>query len=115
MGLSTTVADARFAKPMDDDLVRDLATNHELLVTVEEGSIGGFSALVFDSLVRQKLDQGHARLVPVFMPDIFIDHDKPAVQVTAAGLDAAGIVARVLDALGMDAQRAMAAAAAGAE
>lgn len=115
MGLSTTVADARFAKPIDDDLVKRLAQNHELLVSVEEGSIGGFSTLVFDSLMRQNLDTGHARFVPVFMPDIFIDHDKPAVQVTAAGLDATGIVTRVLDALGIDESRAVAAAGAGAE
>jgi len=116
MGLSATVADARFAKPIDDDLVKQLATNHELLVSVEEGSIGGFSTLVYDSLARQGLDTGHARFVPVFMPDIFIDHDKPAVQVTAAGLDAAGIVARVLGALGIEESRAaVAAAGAGAE
>ena len=116
MGLSATVADARFAKPIDDDLVKQLATNHELLISVEEGSIGGFSTLVYDSLARQGLDTGHARFVPVFMPDIFIDHDKPAVQVTAAGLDAAGIVARVLSALGIDeSQAAVAAAGVGAE
>lgn len=116
MGLSATVADARFAKPIDDELVKQLATNHELLVSVEEGSIGGFSTLVYDSLARQGLDTGHARFVPVFMPDIFIDHDKPAVQVTAAGLDAAGIVARVLGALGIEeSQAAVAAAGVGAE
>ena len=116
MGLSATVADARFAKPIDDDLVKQLATNHELLLSVEEGSIGGFSTLVYDSLARQGLDTGHARFVPVFMPDIFIDHDKPPVQVAAAGLDAAGIVVRVLDALGIDENRAaIAAAGAGAE
>ncbi len=116
MGLSATVADARFAKPIDDDLVKQLATNHELLVSVEEGSIGGFSTLVYDSLARQGLDTGHARFVPVFMPDIFIDHDKPPVQVAAAGLDAAGIVVRVLDALGIEeSQAAVVAAGAGAE
>lgn len=115
MGLSATVADARFAKPIDDDLVKQLATNHELLISVEEGSIGGFSTLVYDSLARQGLDTGNARFVPIFMPDIYIDHDKPAVQVTAAGLDAAGIVVRVLDALGIDDSRAVAAAGIGAE
>jgi 1-deoxy-D-xylulose-5-phosphate synthase len=115
MGLSATVADARFAKPIDDDLVKQLATNHELLISVEEGSIGGFSTLVYDSLARQGLDTGNARFVPIFMPDIYIDHDKPAAQVTAAGLDAAGIVLRVLDALGIDDSRAVAAAGVGAE
>jgi len=115
MGLSATVADARFAKPIDDDLVRQLATNHELLVSVEEGSIGGFSTLVYDSLYRQGLDTGHARFVPIFMPDIFIDHDKPAVQVAAAGLDTAGIVSRVVEALGVDASPSLAAAGVGAE
>lgn len=115
MGLSTTVANARFAKPVDDELVRQLAEHHELLITVEEGSIGGFSALVFDSLVRQGADMAKARFVPIYMPDIFIDHDKPANQVAAAGLDAEGIVARVLASLGMDEARAIAAAGVGAE
>ncbi len=115
MGLPATVANARFAKPIDDELVRQLATHHEVLLTVEEGSIGGFSALVHDSLIRQGLDRAKARFVPVFLPDIFIDHDKPANQIAAAGLDANGIVARALQALGVDETKAAATAAAGAE
>jgi len=115
LGLSTTVANARFAKPVDDELVRQLAAHHEVLVTVEEGSVGGFSTLVFDSLMRQGIDMAEARVVPVYMPDIFFDHDKPARQVTAAGLDADGIVARTLVALGMDEPRAATAASIGAE
>ena len=112
MGLSTTVADARFAKPVDDDLIRRLARNHEALITIEEGSIGGFSAQVFDSLVRQNLDRDRARFSPLFMPDYFIDHDKPALQVAEAGLDAVGIVAHTLKTLGMDGKKAVTAAAA---
>ncbi len=96
LGISATVADARFAKPIDDDLVRTLALEHPLLLTLEEGSIGGFSAQVYDSLRRQRLDLVASRVVPMYLPDAFIDHDKPANQVAHAGLDCAGIVERVL-------------------
>lgn len=114
-GFSTTVANGRFAKPVDDDLIRRLAENHEVLVTVEEGSIGGFSAQVFDSLVRQNLDRARARFRPLFLPDYYIDHDKPERQVAEAGLDADGIVAHTLRALGMDDRAIVAAAGVGAE
>ena len=115
MGLSTTVANGRFAKPVDDDLIRRLAQNHEVLVTVEEGSIGGFSAQVFDSLIRQNLDRARARFRPLYLPDYFIDHDKPDRQIAEAGLDADGIVAHTLKALGMDDRAIVAAAGVGAE
>ena len=115
MGLSTTVANARFAKPVDDELIRRLVENHEVLVTVEEASIGGFSAQVMDSLVRQGLDRERARLLPLYLPDYFIDHDKPAAQVAEAGLHAEGILARVLAALGMEGDRLPRAVMAGAE
>jgi 1-deoxy-D-xylulose-5-phosphate synthase len=95
-GITATVADARFAKPIDDDLVRILAQDHPLLLTLEEGSIGGFSAQVYDSLRRQRLDLVASRVVPMYLPDAFIDHDKPANQMTHAGLDCDGIVERVL-------------------
>jgi len=97
-GYSTTVADARFAKPIDDELVGRLARDHELLITVEEGAIGGFSAQVVDSLARQRLEES-ARLRPMYLPDTFIDHDKPAEQIKAAQLSADFIVACVLEAL----------------
>jgi len=97
-GFSTTVADARFAKPVDADLVRKLAQSHDVLITVEEAAIGGFSAQVLDILVAEDLIQG-VRLRTLFMPDRFIDQDKPDRQVAEAGLDSAGIVKAALAAL----------------
>ncbi len=102
MGIQCTVADARFAKPLDKELVHHLAENHELLITVEEGSIGGFSSHVVDYLVRNDLSQG-LKMRNLFMPDEFKDHDKPEVQLAEAGLDAAGIQQTILDALGKEA------------
>ncbi|MFN4353156.1 1-deoxy-D-xylulose-5-phosphate synthase [Parvibaculum sp.] len=100
LGLSTTVADARFVKPLDTDLVARLAREHEVLVTVEEGSIGGFGSHVLDFLARSgALDRG-LKVRPMALPDIFIDHDKPEVMYDIAGLNAAQIVETVLAALG---------------
>ena len=104
MGLSTTVADARFAKPIDDDLVRRLALEHQVLLSIEEGSIGGFAAQVLDSLMRQRLSDAVARFHPLYLPDVFIDHDNQQRQIELAGLDATHIVARVSEALGLDAR-----------
>ncbi|HET9019491.1 MAG TPA: 1-deoxy-D-xylulose-5-phosphate synthase, partial [Acetobacteraceae bacterium] len=99
-GLSATVADARFAKPLDTALVEQLARNHEVLVTIEDGSIGGFAAAVLQHLaLRGMLDRG-LKIRPMVLPDVFIDHDSPARQIATAGLDAAHIVATVLGALG---------------
>lgn len=99
-GLSTTVADARFAKPLDKDLVARLARNHELLLTVEEGSVGGFGSFVLQHLAQSgMLDRG-LKVRPLVLPDVFIDHDKPEKMYDRAGLNAAGIVASVLAALG---------------
>jgi 1-deoxy-D-xylulose-5-phosphate synthase len=99
-GLSTTVADARFAKPLDKDLIARLARNHELLLTVEEGSVGGFGSFVLQHLAESgMLDRG-LKVRPLVLPDIFIDHDKPEKMYDRAGLNAAGIVASVLAALG---------------
>lgn len=104
-GLSTTVADARFAKPLDEALVLQLAREHEVLVTVEEGSIGGFGAHVLHFLAHQgALDNG-LKVRPLVMPDIFMDHAKPEVMNAKAGLDAAGIIKTVFAALGQE-QRA---------
>jgi 1-deoxy-D-xylulose-5-phosphate synthase len=103
-GLSTTVADARFAKPLDEELVLRLAREHEVLITIEEGSIGGFGAQVLQLLAeRGALDHG-LKVRPMVLPDRFIEHDKPERMYADAGLDAAGIVARVFEALGRDAK-----------
>jgi len=99
-GLSCTVADARFAKPIDADLVRRLAKEHELLITIEEGAIGGFATQVMTQLARDGLLDGGLKFRPMTLPDVFIDHDKPELQYAEAGLDAAGIVATALAALG---------------
>lgn len=101
-GLSTTVADARFAKPLDIELVTRLAESHDLLVTVEEGSHGGFGAQVLQALAASgRLDRGLA-IRTLAMPDAFLDHAKPEDQVEAAGLNASGIVQAVLEGLGQD-------------
>ncbi len=100
MGLSTTVADARFAKPLDHDLIRQLARHHEVLITVEEGSSGGFGSHVLEFLARDGLlDQG-LKMRPLSLPDIFLDHGKPEAMYEAAGLNASGIVNAVIKALG---------------
>jgi 1-deoxy-D-xylulose-5-phosphate synthase len=94
------VADARFAKPLDKDLITRLARNHELLLTVEEGSVGGFGSFVLQHLAQSgMLDRG-LKVRPLVLPDTFIDHDKPEKMYDRAGLNAAGIVASVLSALG---------------
>ncbi|WP_298723255.1 1-deoxy-D-xylulose-5-phosphate synthase [uncultured Ferrovibrio sp.] len=99
-GLPTTVADARFCKPLDTDLVRQLARHHEVLITIEEGSIGGFGSHVLHFLSQDGLlDQG-LKVRSMVLPDIFIDHDSPAKQYDIAGLNAPQIVATALSALG---------------
>ena len=101
-GLSTTVADARFAKPLDTDLVLRLAREHEVLLTIEEGSVGGFGSFVLQALSDHGvLDRG-LKVRTLVLPDRFIDHDTPAAMYAAAGLDAKGIVARAFEALGKD-------------
>jgi 1-deoxy-D-xylulose-5-phosphate synthase len=99
-GLSTTVADARFAKPIDEDLVRRLAREHEVMITLEEGAIGGFAAQVMQFLASNGLLDNGLKFRPMTLPDFFIDHDKPATQISMAGLDAKGVVATALQALG---------------
>jgi 1-deoxy-D-xylulose-5-phosphate synthase len=102
-GLTTTVADARFAKPIDTDMILRLAREHEVLITVEEGSIGGFSAQVLHTLAENgALDKG-LKVRSMVLPDAFIDQDSPAAMYAKAGLDAKGIVTRVFEALGRDA------------
>ena len=103
-GLSTTVADARFAKPLDVDLLLRLAREHEVLVTVEEGSIGGFGGFVMQALAEHGvLDRG-LKVRSMVLPDIFVDQDSPGAMYAKAGLDAKGIVAKAFQALGQNVQ-----------
>jgi len=98
-GISCTVADARFAKPLDEDLILRLARHHEALVTVEEGSVGGFGAQVLHCLARNAaLDRGLI-IRTLTLPDVYQDHDKPERMYAQAGLDAAGIARSVEAAL----------------
>ncbi|MEZ5924987.1 MAG: 1-deoxy-D-xylulose-5-phosphate synthase [Hyphomicrobiaceae bacterium] len=99
-GLSATVADARFAKPLDQDLIRQLAAHHEVLVTIEEGSIGGFGSQVLQFLALEgALDRG-LKVRPMVLPDVFLEHDKPEAMYAQAHLNAQGIVGTVFAALG---------------
>jgi 1-deoxy-D-xylulose-5-phosphate synthase len=102
MGLSTTVADARFAKPIDRELVLKLAYEHEALITVEEGSSGGFGAAVLTMLADAGALERGLKARAMTLPDIFMDHDSPERMYEKAGLDAKGIVAKVLQALGKE-------------
>ena len=102
-GLSTTVVDARFAKPLDFDLILRLAREHEVLITVEEGAIGGFGSHVLQTLAEHGALDSDLKVRAMVLPDLFQDHDSPAAMYAKAELDSAGIVARVFDALGKDA------------
>jgi len=101
-GLSTTVADARFAKPLDEDLIRDLARKHEVLVTIEEGAIGGFGSHVLTFMANDGLLENGLKVRAMMMPDEFLEQDKPAKQYELARLDAAAIVETVMTALGRE-------------
>jgi 1-deoxy-D-xylulose-5-phosphate synthase len=93
-GLSTTIADARFAKPLDEELIRRLAIEHEVLITIEEGSIGGFGSQVQQFLLEAGLlDHGRLRLRSMVLPDRFIEHGTPVGMYEEAGLNAAQIAA----------------------
>ena len=102
-GFSTTVADARFAKPLDTGLVNRLAREHEVLITIEEGSIGGFGSFVLHHLAHEGLLETGIKVRPMVMPDEFLDQEKPEIQYAQAGLDAQAIVVQALTALGQDA------------
>ncbi len=102
-GVSTTVADARFAKPVDRDLIRRLAANHEALITVEEGSVGGFGAQVFQALSDDGLldgTRGVFKFRSMTLPDAYIDHDKHEMMLARAMLDSKAMVAKALELLG---------------
>jgi 1-deoxy-D-xylulose-5-phosphate synthase len=100
LGLSTTVADARFAKPLDTELLLRLAREHEVLITIEEGAIGGFGAHVLHTLSEHGVLDRAFKVRSMVLPDLFIDQDSPAAMYARARLDAKGIVAKVFEALG---------------
>jgi 1-deoxy-D-xylulose-5-phosphate synthase len=101
------VADARFAKPLDIDLILKLASEHEVLITIEEGSIGGFGSHVLQTLAEHgALDNG-LKVRSMVLPDVFLDQDSPSAMYAGAGLDSAGIVAKVFDAIGKNARENM--------
>jgi len=102
LGLSTTVADARFAKPLDKKLILQLADEHEVLITIEEGSIGGFGSFVLHELAKEgRLDEG-LKIRSMHLPDEFIDHDTPDKMYEKAKLDSKAIVRTVFETLGQD-------------
>jgi 1-deoxy-D-xylulose-5-phosphate synthase len=101
-GLSATVADARFAKPLDEDLIKRLAREHEVLITIEEGAVGGFASHVLQFLALNGLLDRGLKVRPMVLPDRFIDQDTPEKMYEAAGLDANGIVTMALGALGRE-------------
>jgi 1-deoxy-D-xylulose-5-phosphate synthase len=101
-GFSCTVADARFAKPLDLDLILRLAREHEVLITIEEGSIGGFGSQVMHSLAEHGALDAGLRLRSMVLPDLFIDQASPGAMYAQAGLDAKAIVAKVLGVMGRD-------------
>jgi 1-deoxy-D-xylulose-5-phosphate synthase len=101
-GLSATVADARFAKPLDHELMRQLARHHEVLITIEEGALGGFGSHVMQFLSLEGFLDGKVKLRSMFLPDTFIDQDKPEAMYAKAGLDADGIASMVFAVLGRE-------------
>jgi len=106
-GLSATVADARFAKPLDEALIAQLARNHEVLITIEEGAKGGFGAFVLHSLAERGLLDKGLKIRTLTLPDIFQDHDSPEKMYEQAGLDARSIAASAIKALGRGDERAL--------
>jgi 1-deoxy-D-xylulose-5-phosphate synthase len=103
-GLSTTVVDARFAKPLDHDLIRQLARHHEIVLTVEEGAAGGFGSQVMHFLANEGLLDNGLKIRSLVLPDLWMDQAKPEVMYAKAGLDRAGIVKTVFTALGRGVQ-----------
>jgi 1-deoxy-D-xylulose-5-phosphate synthase len=106
-GLSTTVADARFAKPLDEALLAQLARHHEVLITIEEGARGGFGAFVLHSLAERGLLDHGLRIRTLTLPDIFQDHDNPEKMYIQAGLDAHSIATAAIKALGRGDEQAL--------
>jgi 1-deoxy-D-xylulose-5-phosphate synthase len=102
LGLSTTIADARFAKPLDVDMLLRLAREHEVLITIEEGALGGFGSHVLQTLAEHGVLDGGLKVRSMVLPDIFIDQDSPNAMYAKAGLDSKGIVAKAFEALGQN-------------
>jgi 1-deoxy-D-xylulose-5-phosphate synthase len=100
-GVSATVADARFAKPLDADMILRLAREHEAVITVEEGAMGGFGAFVLQLLAEKGALDAGLKIRTLHLPDIFQDHEKPEIQYAEAGLNAEHIAAAALAALGV--------------
>ena len=98
-GINITIIDARFAKPLDENLIWQLATTHEAIMTIEEGSIGGFGSHVVDFLSKKGLMDSDLKFRSMTLPDIFIDHDTPDNMYKIANLDSTSIEDKVLDAL----------------
>ena len=96
------MADARFAKPLDSDLVLRLAREHEILIIVEEGAVGGFGSHALQLLSQHDALSGGLKVRSLVLPDVFLDHDSPNAMYARAGLDAKGIVAKVFETLGKD-------------
>ena len=94
-GISTTVADARFAKPLDEKLIIDLSLNHEVLITIEEGSIGGFGSHVMQMLTERGIFDKGLKMRSMILPDKFLDQDTPEVMYKKAGLDCDSIIEKV--------------------
>ena len=102
LGLSATIVDARFAKPLDRPLIADLAKNHEMLLTIEEGAVGGFGSHVAHYLSGEGLLDNGLKFRSLTLPDLFIDHNKPMTQYDLAELNAPHIVKTVMNALGKE-------------
>ena len=98
-GIYPTIIDARFAKPLDENLVWQAATNHEYIITIEEGSIGGFGSHVSHYLSENNLLNGRLKFRSMILPDKFIDQDKPELMYKYVGLDSKGIELKVIDLL----------------
>jgi len=98
-GINITLVDARFAKPLDKNLIWQIATDHEAIITIEEGSIGGFGSHVGQFLAEKNLLDNNLKFRSMILPDKFIDHDKPELMYKEAGLDAEAIVSKVFDVL----------------
>jgi len=101
-GLNATVADARFLKPLDTNLITDLAIRHDVLITIEEGSLGGFGTAVLHHLADQGMLEGQVKVRSLHLPDVFIEQDSQAAQLKTAGLTADDIATAALNALGLD-------------
>ena len=98
-GINLTIVDARFAKPLDENLIWQLATDHEILISIEEGSVGGFGSHVGQFLSDKNLLDNNLKYRSMILPDRFIDHDKPDLMYKYAGLDAESIENKVMDTL----------------